>query len=83
MIENLSTVLGEVTELSAAVSQMRKMLLQFTDAINQDSQFTGSAADGADQTTPRSGRRFILRHKTYKQHENNVAPRNTGLCVRM
>ena len=53
-------MLGEVSELSAVVSQMREMLLQFTDAINQDPQFTESAADGADQTTPRSRRRFIL-----------------------
>ena len=33
LVESLATVLDEVSELSAAVSQMREMLLQITDAI--------------------------------------------------
>ena len=45
-MESLATVLGEVSELSAAGNQMRKMLLQITDVINQDPQLAGPAADG-------------------------------------
>ena len=44
---SLAAVLREVSELSAAASQMGEMLLQITDAINQDPQLAGSAADGA------------------------------------
>ena len=40
-------MLGEVSEISAAVSQMREILLQITDAINQDPRLAGSAAGGA------------------------------------
>ena len=45
-MESLVTVLEEVNELSAAGNQTRKMLLQITDAINQDPQLAGPVADG-------------------------------------
>ena len=72
MVESFATVLGEVSELSAAVSQMRDMLLQITDdAINQDLQVAGSAADGAG-SDGRSKREEIslaakYLHKAWKQ----------------
>ena len=47
VVESLATVLGEVTKLSAAVSQIREMLLQITNAINPNPQLAGPAADGA------------------------------------
>ena len=43
----LATVLEEVSKMSTAVSQMREMLFQIADAINQDSQLAGPAVDGA------------------------------------
>ena len=36
VVESLVIVVGEISEFAAAVSQMREMLLQITDAINQD-----------------------------------------------
>ena len=47
MAESFATVLDEVSRMSAAVSQTREMLLQI-DAINQDPQLAGPAADGAE-----------------------------------
>ena len=67
VVESLATVLGEVSEFSAAGSQMREMLLQITDSINQDPQLAGTAADGANQMVARSEsseKRFLLQRKT-------------------
>ena len=47
VVESLATVLEEVSKLSAAVNQMREMLVQITDAINQHPQLAGPAADDA------------------------------------
>ena len=47
MVESFAAVLGGVSELSAAVSQMREMLVQITDAINQHPQLAGPALDDA------------------------------------
>ena len=39
-------MLRKVSEFSAAMKQMREMLLQIADTINQDPQLAGPAADG-------------------------------------
>ena len=74
VMESLATVLGEVSELPAAVDQMRKMLLQITDAINQDPQLAGPAVDGAgsDGRSQREQREEVSLatkelHKAWKQ----------------
>ena len=85
VVESMATVLGEVSELSAAVSQTREMLLHITDAINQDPQLAGPATAAQDQTVARSESsemRFLLQRKTYTRHGSNVAPRYTRRCVR-
>ena len=85
VVENLATVLGEVSKLSAAVSQIREMLLHITYTINQDPQLAGPAADSAEsdgrsQREQRGEEVFLATkdlHKTWKQRGTN----NIGWCV--
>ena len=75
VVESLVAVLEETGELSAAVSQLREMLLHNTDAISQGPYLAWPAAGGAG-SDGRSQREEIF-GTTYTRHENNVAPRNT------
>ena len=86
VVESFATVLGEVSELSAAVSQMREMLVQITDAINQHPQL----AIGRARTRRRRIRRTLAAggyfscNETFTQGMETTWHQETlsGACVR-
>ena len=75
-------MLEEVRELSAAVSQVRELLLQIVDAISQDPQLAGPTANGAG-SDGRSQREGFLATKDLKQGMETASHQETlgGACV--
>ena len=86
VVESFATVLGEVSELSATVSQMRERLVQITDAINQHPQL----AIGRARTRRRRIRRTLAAggyfscNETFTQGMETTWHQETlsGACVR-
>ena len=83
VMESLATMLEEVNEFSAAVSQNMTCLSKSLMLSIRIHSWQGPHPTAHNQTIASRGRRFVLKIKSYTSYENRVVPRNTGWCLRV